>query len=278
MKQTIPHILVFTDLDGTLLDHHSYSAKPASDLVAWLHGMAIAQVIPITSKTQAELDYMDDLPMFKGVLTVSENGSVIAAADQSSFFLNDGSDVLLLDVGYQQILDQIALLPSSLRNHIRGFDDMKIAEVVAETGLSIENARLAKQRQASEPFLWSGPKSEFQEMRSIMADAGIDIQQGGRFFHFTGMKSKVDAMQMIVTAFRKNQPETDYVTIALGDGPNDLAMIEAADFGVTMPNPAGVTITSDQPGVRVAPATGPKGWVKAVSSILEELGLNWEQS
>ena len=55
-------------------------------------------------------------------------------------------------------------------------------------------------------------------------------------------------------------------------------MIEAADFGVIMPNPQGVTIESQKPFVRTAPAAGPAGWVAAVTEILAELGLNLRQS
>ena len=70
----------------------------------------------------------------------------------------------------------------------------------------------------------------------------------------------------------------EIISIALGDGPNDLAMIEAADFGVIMPNPEGVTIESTKPHVRTAPLSGPEGWAIAVTEILAELGLNLRQS
>ncbi|WP_340638223.1 hypothetical protein [Salinicola tamaricis] len=49
-----PPLLVFTDLDGSLLDHHSYDWQPAAP---WLERLAAAgvPVIPTTSKTRAEL-------------------------------------------------------------------------------------------------------------------------------------------------------------------------------------------------------------------------------
>lgn len=278
MKQSSRYLIIFTDLDGTLLDHHSYSSRPACDLVDGLHEQAIARVIPVTSKTRFELESMEELSMFRDSLAIFENGSVISAVDQFPFFRQDGLRVLIPGVSYQDILDKIALLPSSIRENIKGFADMTTAEVAAETGLIPENARRAKQREATEPFLWSGSKTEMQDLQSAMAEVGVQIQTGGRFFHFTGKASKVEAMQMVVEACRKNQPETDYITVALGDGPNDMAMIEAADFGVIIPNPDGKTIASSQTSVRTAPAPGPHGWVKAVSEILEELGFNCQQS
>ena len=42
--------LIFTDLDGSLLDHHSYSFAPAVPLLAELDALGIP-VIPITGKT-----------------------------------------------------------------------------------------------------------------------------------------------------------------------------------------------------------------------------------
>ena len=47
-------VLVFTDLDGTLLDHHNYSFAPALQMLHRLNSINIP-VIPNTSKTFAEL-------------------------------------------------------------------------------------------------------------------------------------------------------------------------------------------------------------------------------
>lgn len=46
--------LVVTDLDGSLLDHHSYDFSPAAPWLARLKQMGVP-VIPVTSKTRAEL-------------------------------------------------------------------------------------------------------------------------------------------------------------------------------------------------------------------------------
>jgi predicted mannosyl-3-phosphoglycerate phosphatase (HAD superfamily) len=106
-----------------------------------------------------------------------------------------------------------------------------------------------------------------------MVVADIQIQRGGRFYHFTGQASKEQAMKTIISAFTAQQPEANFISIALGDGPNDLGMIEAADIGIIMPNTDGVTITSSLPHVRSAAAPGPRGWTSAILEILPEVGL-----
>tara|TARA_R110000772_G_scaffold49100_5_gene112224 strand:+ start:5195 stop:6031 length:837 start_codon:yes stop_codon:yes gene_type:complete len=265
--------LIFTDLDGTLLDHHSYTAKPADRLIQRLLDSAIADIIPITSKTRSELRQLEQSIPISHAISVAENGSVIHAPNGYPFRQDDRPHTIILGLTYEAILDQIKALPSHIRQLITGFSDMSATEVAAATGLTLEDAGRAKEREATEPFLWSGSEAEYAELTTFMAPAKIQIQRGGRFYHFTGYTNKEQAMTKIMNAFVDHKPQYEFVSIALGDGPNDLAMIEAADFGVIMPNPEGVTIESTKSHVRTAPIPGPQGWVVAVQEILAELGL-----
>ncbi|AMO71779.1 HAD-IIB family hydrolase [Sphingorhabdus sp. M41] len=265
--------LIFTDLDGTLLDHNSYSAAPADRLIKQICDQSLGHVIPITSKTHAELRLLNQVIPIDESIGVTENGSVIHMSDESPIRRDAEQSRQMMGIEYGEILDRIRGLPPALRVHINGFVDMSADQVSEFTRLPIDNARLAKQREATEPFLWSGTDQEMEELKAIMSDYGIQIQRGGRFYHFTGHATKEQAMAWTKGAFSDRNPDIEYITIALGDGPNDLAMIEAADFGVIMPNPDGVTIESIQPNVRMAAAVGPQGWVLAVREIFSELGL-----
>ncbi|PHR18181.1 MAG: hypothetical protein COA41_10365 [Sphingopyxis sp.] len=278
MPESCLYPLIFTDLDGTLLDHNSYSAKPADLLIRRIIGQSIGSVIPITSKTRAELRSLQNSIAIGETISVTENGSVIYVPPGYSLGQTSDPQVTLLGSGYSEILDRIAGLPKLLRQHIRGFADMSGAEVSEATGLGIDESVLAKQREASEPFLWSGSDEALEELRSIMAEANIRIQRGGRFYHFTGHATKEQAMARIKTSFVEQKPDCEVISIALGDGPNDLGMIEAADFGTIMPNPAGVTIGSSKPHVRTAAAPGPEGWVLAISELFAELGIILSES
>jgi mannosyl-3-phosphoglycerate phosphatase family protein len=265
--------LIFTDLDGTLLDHETYSAKPADALIKKLHDASIAHVIPVTSKTQAELSWLEREIPFHDSIKVSENGSVIHTQYGFPFSKQDSVETIILSVSYQTILNAIKTLPENLRCHINSFSDMTADIVANHTGLLPDDAQRAKQRQATEPFLWSGTAEQLHELKKLMAKAGVNIQRGGRFHHLTGAATKEMAMKRIVDNFKQQQPEYKYITIALGDGPNDLKMIEAADFGVIIPNTNGAAITSNASSVRLAQEPGPKGWVTSVTNVLKELGL-----
>ncbi len=273
MPKRSAYPLIFTDLDGTLLDHNSYSAKPADLLIEQIIEQSIGYVIPITSKTRAELRSLQASIPISETISVTENGSVIHVPDGCIFEGAKGPHSSIAGIEYTQILDQIGKLPHNLQKYITGFADMTADAVSKATGLPLDQALLAKERQATEPFLWRGSDTELNQLKMIMTAANIRIQRGGRFYHFTGQAAKQQAMARIRSAFAKQQPDQDIIAIALGDGPNDLEMIEAADFGVIMPNPEGVSIETTQPHVRIAPSPGPQGWVIAIRDIFAELGL-----
>ncbi len=264
--------LIFTDLDGTLLDHDTYSAEPAQSFIETYLTTANIDVVPVTSKTQAELSLLGNAIPFSVTTQIAENGSVIKFSEDFARKA-DVTDTIVLGVNYETILSAINALPADLRREVLGFADMNAEEVANCTGLSVPDACRAKTRDATEPFLWSGNDLQMTALKDIMGSAGIHIQQGGRFFHFTGTATKRCAIEKIMSLYREQRPQVDYVSIALGDGPNDLEMIETADYGVIVPNYSGAAIGSSKPHVRVAKQAGPKGWVSAVTDILRQLDL-----
>lgn len=261
--------VIFTDLDGTLLDHHSYSPFPADDYVRKLHKAGIP-VIPITSKTKAETENLMG-SLAGSAVSSTENGAMIHAPPAFFESPHDISGSLALDIGWSEIRAALNQLPADLRRLIQGFSDMSVAEVAGATGLSMEDSKRAKAREASEPFSWSGNDTQLAQLETLIQSSGLRIQRGGRFFHLTGQADKADAMRWLMARFQEKMPNRKIVSIALGDGPNDLAMIEAADYGVIIPNPSGSGIRSDKPSMITAPQPGPRGWIDAVQQILTSL-------
>lgn len=264
-------ILIFTDLDGTLLDHHSYSPAPADRYIRLLDQVGV-DVIAVTSKTKAETQpFMGSIG--SDALFSTENGSMIHAPRGFPWDLSQAPQQHVMGVSYAAIQDQLARLPTLIRSQIRGFGDMSSYDVSQETGLSLPDAKKAKMREASEPFLWSGSEDELFDLGETLKQAGLTIQRGGRFYHLTGKANKKLAIQWMTQQFQVQTPDLSIVTIALGDGPNDLKMIEAADHGVIIPNADGSSISSSKSSVSIADRPGPEGWVIAVRKILSGLGL-----
>ncbi len=265
-----PLFLVFTDLDGTLLDHDSYGWEKARDALDRCRERHVP-VILVSSKTRAE---MEPLRRRMGLAApfVSENGGGI-------FFPEEivpgprapGSDGLWewpLGEPYSRLVRALRGIREDLGWPIRGFSDMDIREISERTGLDTEHARLAAMREFDEPFVILKPGAPDREMLArAAAERGLTVTEGGRFFHLKGRNDKGLAMEKIVSWYRRSHPRV--ISVALGDGPNDLPMLKRADHPVFVRSGKGASSPGERvPGLRVAAETGPEGWNSAVLDIL----------
>jgi mannosyl-3-phosphoglycerate phosphatase len=246
-------IMVFTDLDGSLLDHDSYAFDAALPALEALAAQAIP-VVPVSSKTLAELTPLMAQIGLTGP-AIAENGAVIKYANG----IIDGA------AGRATIHQMLAALPAPMRRAMQCFCDMTPAEIAAVTGLSLASAKLAAQRDATEPFLWHGPADDLPALEKAAAPYGYGVTQGGRFYHLVPPRDKAAAMAEIVET-QTPRPEI----WALGDGPNDIAMLLRADKGALIANPHIETqnLLPQRHGLLICAQAGPDGWRDAIATFL----------
>lgn len=250
-------LVVFTDLDGTLLDHDTYhwdAAKPALDRLVRLG----SSVVLASSKTAAEVLVLQERMALSGQPALVENGAGLIGLDGAH-----GAGT------YVALRRTLELLPANLRARFTGFGDMAAEDVSSLTRLSPEGAARAKARDFSEPGLWTGDAEGLEAFTTALEQHGVFAQRGGRFLTLSFGRKKADAMAEVT---RSLQPD---VTLALGDAPNDISMLEQADFGVIVANPhhaplpqlcgetEGRIIRTQEPG--------PFGWNVAVNAFLDTL-------
>jgi len=97
------------------------------------------------------------------------------------------------------------------------------------------------------------------ELIENIRERGLQTLRGGRFLHILGDTDKGKPLAYF---------EDDYAIIALGDRPNDLAMLERADIGVIVASPDGYVLETDGEFLR-STETGPRGWAEAMTKILD---------
>ena len=213
------------DMDGTLLDHHSYSFSAALPALQRLRRARIP-VIPVTSKTLAEL-----APLMRELDNahpcIAENGGLIALppgyfAGLDRYPLQEGYRVIELSSNYEDLLRTARRLRADHQYQFRGFSDMSDAEVAACTGLSVAAATRARRRRCSEPLQWLDTAAAFAQFRQAVETAGLQLVQGGRFWHLMGSHDKASAMQRLCEQYRAAGFQ-GFSTVALGDSPNDVA-------------------------------------------------------
>lgn len=266
-------LLVFTDLDGTLLDHQSYDWHPAQRALERLHSLKVP-VIPVSSKTAAEIEALMQEIGLDGPW-ISENGSAIGLPTE---LLGEGADV---DAGWMitpegvPYAEILAVLDEARGAgfHFRGFADMSERELASLTGLDQAGARRARQRHCSEPLVWQGAERGWPIFVRFLNERGLRVQQGGRFPCVCGHADKGWAVGTLVQFYRERLPGKALTTIGLGDSPNDLPMLSAVDYPVLIA-PAHrhqVRLTSNR-NLLITQAAGPSGWQWAIDHLLEKLG------
>jgi mannosyl-3-phosphoglycerate phosphatase len=143
---------------------------------------------------------------------------------------------------------------------------MTAAEVAELTGLSEEEAVLAKKRHFDETFIFDG---DVQKLRESIRETGLTITQG-RLFHLTGENDKGKAVEIVQSLYAR--AHGDIVSIVLGDSPTDIPMLARADYPVLVRKDDGTYDERVQvPGLMRAQGIGPEGWNTAVREILEKL-------
>lgn len=243
-------MVVFTDLDGTLLDRDTYSHAPADSAIARCKALGVPIVL-VTSKTRAEVEALR-LSMRHTGPYIIENG---AAA-----ILPGHPDLIL---GASSSASRAALRRASFVSGVlvRGFSDMSIDEICQRSGLHPEIAALAARREYGEPFVvLSGPVSRLE---SALAELGFQVTRGGRFFHVLGGCDKARAVRKVAEFLN------DGDTIGLGDAPNDIPFLLTVRRPILIPSPHLHAMRAALPNAFIAPEPGPAGWSRALLEILD---------
>ena len=256
--------LIFTDLDGTLLDHDTYSYAPATDALQKLRDTQTPLILA-SSKTAAEIAPLRHELGFDGYPAIVENGAGILNAQ----ILNAHAQTAGTESDYRNIIDIIENAPANLRSNYEGFHDWSAEDVCQQTSLSLKGAELAKKREYSEPGIWTGSQDELVLFQQYLSDNGLRAQQGGRFLTISFGAGKVDRMNEIKDSLFPNNPNV--TSVALGDAPNDIQMLEHADIGFVMTNSSNQDLFApDKPDhISYSTKSGPHGWNACVLNLFD---------
>lgn len=274
-------LLCFTDLDGTLLNHDDYSYGAAVPVIRQLQEQGIP-VIPNTSKTRAEVRSLREALGLKDPFVVENGSGIFLEPGDDRFDLASQANVLeevdglvqwQLGVTYGQARGQLRMLGEAIAEPLQGFGDMTPEEVQQLTGLTLVEVKQACDREFSEPFL--KPYADLEELEELAAERRYQILVGNRFCHLLGAQAgKGNAVQLLKQAWSAAHPGDEVKTLVLGDSPNDLSMLDAADIAVVVPGVNGPHPQLAEEGWRVAPETGCVGWAKAVVAVAQEMGMD----
>ncbi|MAL98134.1 MAG: mannosyl-3-phosphoglycerate phosphatase [Alteromonadaceae bacterium] len=268
-------MVIFTDLDGTLLDHHSYSWAPARPALEALNRGRIP-VILCSSKTRAEIATLRDELQNQHPYIVENGAAVIIPRGYFEPAPVTGQLGAEPDhtVSFGTSRDRILAVLDYLKRQgfrFRSFAAMSAGELAQVTGLSEAAAVRAQTRTATEPLLWEADADSLEVFKAVLARYRLQLLEGGRFFHVMGFFDKADAMEYLLERYRIFYQNQDVVSVALGDSPNDTRMLEHADIPVVIANAVGGSLQLPNRGNAVySDKKGPEGWNASILQILKE--------
>lgn len=266
-------LLVFSDLDGTLLDHDTYSYEPVLPVLEHLKQLGIPLIFN-TSKTRAETQVLcDELDIHDPFIV--ENGAAVVVPPESEYVgqlsgLNEDHEFVLAEPR-SHILKKL----NNLREkgfQFESYQDWSVDRLAHITKLKYEEAKRSHHRAYTEPVIWRDSEEQLALFKRLLVAQGLTVLKGGRFLHIMSGGGKGEAMKWLTAQWQRIH-QARPIVVALGDGGNDVCMLNEADYAVVIKSPVNpypeVTTAGE---VIQTGAVGPHAWAKAVQMILQAHG------
>jgi len=276
MNNLLPKLVLFTDLDGTLLDPITYSYEKALSSIEYLQQKGIP-IIFCSAKTRAEQEvYHKKLEIYDPFIV--ENGGAIFIPEGYFPFSFDYHKVRgtyqIIELGrpYSEIRQILGQIRAELGLNFRGFGDMSAEEVAMETGLDLEAAQRAKEREYDETVKLEGTTEEIGRVLNAIEKAGFNYAHGGRYYDVMGGNNKGEATTILIDLFHKKLGQVE--TVGIGDSLNDLPMLSVVDIPILVQKPGEWWEEVDLPGISRVKGVGPEAWSQAIKELIDSIGTD----
>ena len=275
-----PRHLIFTALEGALVDPRTDSFAGAEEALSELERRKIAYVL-LTSRTREEIEPIRR-KLGHNHPFVTENGGGIFFPD-GYFSLRIPGAVrtaryLSIAQGrpYAEVCEALDEIAEECAVGVAGFHHMSLREIAENTGLRPRVAELARAREFDEPFYFtSANDTAIARFVETARARGFDTRRGPTFWH---LSAKCDAARAVLTLTKLFREATHIKLrlVGIGGGEQDLPWLRAVDHAVLLPESREASNPSEHfegaPGrtrsIGMGDAPGAIGWNKAILNII----------
>ncbi len=275
-----PRHLIFSALDGALVDSRTESSAGAEEALSELDRRKIPYVL-LSSRTREEIDPLRR-KLGHNHPFVTENGGGIFFPDGYFSLKIPGvvrtARYLSIAQGrpYAEVCEALDDIAEESAVGVAGFHHMSLREIADNTGLKPRNAELARAREFDEPFYFtSADAKSIERFVKLAHERGFDARQGPTFWHFSSRCDPARAVRTLANLFRE-ATHIKLTLVGVGGSDIDLPWLRAVDHAVLLPqsrNAAAAPDPAPQPGgheksIITGEAPGPAGWNRAILDII----------
>ena len=260
--------VIFTDLDGTLLDSETYSWALAEPALGLIEERGIPLVI-VSSKTRSEIEILREeignshpfIPETGGAVLIPENYDIEIPPEAVGF---EDYQAVILSKTADEMARKFDTLPEKIP--VQFITQMETKRVADLTGLSYKQARAAQEREFGQAFVLRDREISLEALSSAVKKLGLRLTRGERFFHLMDQSDKGRAVKYLTELYRRNFQ--NLVTVGLGNSPNDTSFLAVVDqpFLLALPNQEYVPM--DIKGLTRIPLAGPAGFSRVILDLL----------
>ena len=263
-------LIVFTDLDGSLLNHDTYDWTEALPAIDALKKVGFPMVIN-SSKTSTEIKRIRE-KMHNTDPFICENGAVVHLNEKMQETPLDSMAEVYFAKPYSIIIEVLKELKQTHQFKMIGFNDMNVRHLMELTELDEICASAAKQREATEPLVWSDTQESLALFKKLLQQKGLSLTKGGRFYHVMSPVSKGDSIQYLIKKYKSLEPDTQWLSAGLGDSFNDISMLEQVDYPILIKNPHAIKPNVNHiKNLVESQLPGPAGWNIEVLNIINTI-------
>jgi mannosyl-3-phosphoglycerate phosphatase len=220
--------VIFTDLDGTILDEN-YDCKKVKPIISQLIALNVPIVL-CSSKTRAEIEFYRKEMGITDPFIVENGAAILIPKNYFKFtyaYMKQTARYFIIELAapYPVMRSKLKKVRMQTDSNVIGFGDMTAEDVTRDSGLTLQLAKLAKKREYDEPFrIVAGNE---KEILGAIKNEGLNCIKSNRYFHLLGNSDKGKAAEILKNLYF--QKFGKILTIGIGDSPNDLPMLKVMD-------------------------------------------------
>ena len=268
VKQIKKKVIIFTDLDETLLKENKYNHNILNNFIKTLLKKEY-EIIPVTSKTYLEVINLLKQIKYKLPFSVENGAAYYIPINKSKNYL------------YRKIVNPCAIKKNAIKkilkksifkaflHNLKYIEDLSIVEQKEITKLNSKQLEGFNSREYSIPVLISGDKYFKKKFEEILSKYNLKIIFGGKLNNISGLHGKLSSLHFFSNQYKKKLRNSKVIIISVGDNKNDIEILNNSNYsGIVKNNTYKILNLKKKKNIFRSFTGAPFGWIEVLKKII----------